>query len=264
VLVRVVMLRDKGRRRSPEELRQCGALEGWITVGREPARRLPLGQWRYSALLLPQPGAVDPLAELHGIQLIRWEQRGLVLRGVEEHWRRRERTDYPKAWWITPLGGDRGWQRAVHNASPSSAFSSRSDPCATATRPRAATIRSSTSSAARWPTCHPSRCGAPASSDRSACDGDVHPARWWECRRACGRPVGNDSTGRARARRARAGQAPADDEQRNNARSETMAQLPTFRDAHRSQRNTCPPSAALRHCSIADITLSWPKLRWPC
>src|SRR5438477_118508 len=28
-----------------------------------------------------------------------------------------------------------------------------------------------------------------------------------------------------------------------------------------SQRKTCPPSAAVRHCSMADMTLSWPRLR---
>src|SRR5512137_2031740 len=30
-----------------------------------------------------------------------------------------------------------------------------------------------------------------------------------------------------------------------------------------SQRATCPPSAAVRQFSIADITLSWPRLTWP-
>src|SRR6516162_7505410 len=30
-----------------------------------------------------------------------------------------------------------------------------------------------------------------------------------------------------------------------------------------SQRSTCPPSAAERHCSIADITWSWPRLTCP-
>src|SRR3954468_20838553 len=30
-----------------------------------------------------------------------------------------------------------------------------------------------------------------------------------------------------------------------------------------SQASTCPPSAAVRHCSIADITLSWARLRCP-
>ena len=33
--------------------------------------------------------------------------------------------------------------------------------------------------------------------------------------------------------------------------------------AHFSQRATCPPSAAVRQRSIADITFSWPRLTWP-
>src|SRR6267154_6049986 len=33
--------------------------------------------------------------------------------------------------------------------------------------------------------------------------------------------------------------------------------------SHFSQRTTCPPSAAVRQRSIADITLSWPRLTWP-
>src|SRR6266704_5187813 len=33
--------------------------------------------------------------------------------------------------------------------------------------------------------------------------------------------------------------------------------------AHSSQRATWPPSAAVRQLSIADITLSWPRLTWP-
>src|SRR5271155_4043257 len=33
--------------------------------------------------------------------------------------------------------------------------------------------------------------------------------------------------------------------------------------AHFSQRATWPPSAAVRQFSIADITLSWPRLTWP-
>ena len=32
---------------------------------------------------------------------------------------------------------------------------------------------------------------------------------------------------------------------------------------HFSQRSTCPPSAAVRQRSIADMTLSWPRLTWP-
>src|SRR5882724_3029443 len=33
--------------------------------------------------------------------------------------------------------------------------------------------------------------------------------------------------------------------------------------AHFSQRATCPPRAAVRQLSMADITLSWPRLTWP-
>ena len=33
--------------------------------------------------------------------------------------------------------------------------------------------------------------------------------------------------------------------------------------AQASQRSTCPPNAAVRQRSIADITLSWPRLIWP-
>src|SRR5271156_893259 len=33
--------------------------------------------------------------------------------------------------------------------------------------------------------------------------------------------------------------------------------------AQSSQRATCPPSVAVRQFSIADITLSWPRLTWP-
>src|SRR5580704_18981751 len=33
--------------------------------------------------------------------------------------------------------------------------------------------------------------------------------------------------------------------------------------AQSSQRATCPPSAAVRQLSIADITFNWPRLTWP-
>src|ERR1700748_135007 len=33
--------------------------------------------------------------------------------------------------------------------------------------------------------------------------------------------------------------------------------------AHASQRSTCPPRAAVRQLSMADMTLSWPRLTWP-
>src|SRR5215469_16262000 len=35
------------------------------------------------------------------------------------------------------------------------------------------------------------------------------------------------------------------------------------RCAQASQRSTCPPKAAVRQRSIADMTFSWPRLTWP-
>src|SRR5271169_3327294 len=35
------------------------------------------------------------------------------------------------------------------------------------------------------------------------------------------------------------------------------------RCAQATQRSTCPPNAAVRQRSIADMTLSWPRLTWP-
>ena len=32
---------------------------------------------------------------------------------------------------------------------------------------------------------------------------------------------------------------------------------------HSSQRATCPPRAAVRQLSMADMTFSWPRLTWP-
>jgi hypothetical protein len=32
---------------------------------------------------------------------------------------------------------------------------------------------------------------------------------------------------------------------------------------HFSHRATCPPRAAVRQLSIADITFNWPRLTWP-
>jgi hypothetical protein len=32
---------------------------------------------------------------------------------------------------------------------------------------------------------------------------------------------------------------------------------------HFSQRATCPPRAAVRQLSMADITFTWPRLTWP-
>jgi len=101
MFVRVVLLRERGRRLSAEEVRAAQPLQGCITVCKEPARRLPLGQWQRVAMLMPHADAVEPLAELYRMRLHHWGRRGLVLSGVEEVWNyRRSASEYRQAWWV--------------------------------------------------------------------------------------------------------------------------------------------------------------------
>ena len=97
--VRVVFLRHEGARLSAEEVRQQGGVVGTIRLHREPGGRL--GEWRCLATLT----VFDrPALELHGAQLVRWDDRGLVLAGEEQLWKRRECARYRQAWWCRPLG----------------------------------------------------------------------------------------------------------------------------------------------------------------
>ncbi|HET9643598.1 MAG TPA: hypothetical protein VFP68_09635 [Burkholderiaceae bacterium] len=57
------------------------------------------------AMLLPYPDSPSPIAALHAMELVQWDLRGLVLRGLEELWQRKQRTDYRQAWWVVPLVG---------------------------------------------------------------------------------------------------------------------------------------------------------------
>ena len=41
-----------------------------------------------------------PLAELYSCEVAKWDRRGLILYGIEETWRRKERIDHPQAWWV--------------------------------------------------------------------------------------------------------------------------------------------------------------------
>lgn len=74
---------------------------GLLHIGNEVARRLPrANELRRGAMLLPSQAAVDPIVQLHSCILHKANFRGLVLVGVEEFWNRKNRTDYPQAWWL--------------------------------------------------------------------------------------------------------------------------------------------------------------------
>lgn len=94
-----------GRRLFPEEVRAQQPIEGYIKISREPSGSLPLGRWKRVAMLMPYPGSALPLAELHAIELVVWDSRGLVLSGVEENWHRKQRRDCRQSWWVRPIDG---------------------------------------------------------------------------------------------------------------------------------------------------------------
>jgi hypothetical protein len=97
--VRVVFLWHEGARLSAEEVRQQAGLVGTIRLHREPGGCL--GEWKRLAILTVPS---RPALELHGAQLVRWDERGLVLAGEEQVWKRRECFRHRQAWWCRPLG----------------------------------------------------------------------------------------------------------------------------------------------------------------
>lgn len=89
-----MLLRDEGRRLSREEALVRPVLRGTIRVTREPGGRL--GQWARVAYL-EAPGSEGLI--LHNVQLVSWNDRGLVITGVERSWRRRDRQEFRQSWW---------------------------------------------------------------------------------------------------------------------------------------------------------------------
>jgi hypothetical protein len=102
MLVKALCLRNLGRRLSAEELRAAKPLTGNLRVEPELTR----GQLPNSArmaLLLPVGKGVDPLVQLHGMRLLKIDDRGLLIAGIEERWERKKRIDYRQALWCWPV-----------------------------------------------------------------------------------------------------------------------------------------------------------------
>jgi len=94
MLVQVVMLRHEGRKLTAEEVRSAPVHTGRIRVAREPGGKL--GSWARAASL---DVGQEQLVSLHHVQLTRWDARGIVLVGVEQHWSRRRSETNPQSWW---------------------------------------------------------------------------------------------------------------------------------------------------------------------
>jgi hypothetical protein len=103
MLVRMLKLRHLGQRLSLEALRSAKPDLGYLYVIEEVARRYPGKRDIRMAMLKSSPHACEGVENLHGVRLVKIDQRGLVLAGVEEHWHRKQRTDYRQAWWCWPV-----------------------------------------------------------------------------------------------------------------------------------------------------------------
>ena len=90
--VRVFLLRREGHRLPLDEVRASAPHAGYLRVSREPGGRV--GQWLRGAALYRQAEAVDPLLQLHRVELHSWDYRGVVLAGYESFWDRKRQTKY--------------------------------------------------------------------------------------------------------------------------------------------------------------------------
>jgi hypothetical protein len=107
MLVKVILLRHEGVSLAADSVQQQTGVVGTIRLRREPGGRV--GEWRRQAILsLPHGQAL----ELHAAQLVRWDERGLVLAGEEQQWHRRECKRYRQAWWCRPVDAAGGRERA--------------------------------------------------------------------------------------------------------------------------------------------------------
>lgn len=96
--VLVYRLRQSGEALSRSDIRRQGAARGEIRVCQAPAGRL--GQWMRKAHLLTGSG-LDVLPPLHEVVLTRWDSRGALLSGWEEHTYRKMVQRHRQTWFIT-------------------------------------------------------------------------------------------------------------------------------------------------------------------
>lgn len=100
------------------DVRVSAPHRGFISVTREPGGRL--GEWARTALLFRSATRDDVLLQLHRLQLQHWDSRGLVIAGIERHWRRKECTEFWQSWFVVfpEQSAARSAPRAYAAASP--------------------------------------------------------------------------------------------------------------------------------------------------
>lgn len=103
MLVRALLLRHRGVRVAPEQLRCREPMTGRLQLhsSRYEGRD---GRGRQVCLVMPPDvGSCTPLVELFSARLLRIEARGLLIGGQEEFWDRKRKTEFPQVLWAWPV-----------------------------------------------------------------------------------------------------------------------------------------------------------------
>jgi len=96
MLVKALRLRYLGHKLPKDVLRQAVPIVGELRYEDQAH-----GHSSMVCLLMPLDGRAEALVQLFKCR-IRIEKRGLLIRGVESVWQRRQRVDYPQAPWAWP------------------------------------------------------------------------------------------------------------------------------------------------------------------
>jgi hypothetical protein len=102
MLVQALLLRDQGRPLPAAELRAMPPLVGWLRFEPDVAGRLR-GRGAQRCVLMPLQLGVDPLVQLFSARVRTIERRGIVIQGIEETRRRKQRIDFRQAMWCWPV-----------------------------------------------------------------------------------------------------------------------------------------------------------------
>lgn len=97
MLVKALRLRYMGHKLPKDVLRQAVPLMGELRYDDQPH-----GQSSMVCLLMPVTRSTDPLVQLFSCRM-RIERRGLLIRGTEHVWQRRQRESHPQALWAWPI-----------------------------------------------------------------------------------------------------------------------------------------------------------------
>ncbi|ALV07313.1 hypothetical protein [Roseateles depolymerans] len=105
MLVRALCLRRQGVKLTPEELRAATPLVGTLILDKSTYKGRD-GRGNQVCLLMPTGNSTVPHVELFSARLIRIEQRGILIGGEEDIWKRKKRTTYPQVLWAWPFSPD--------------------------------------------------------------------------------------------------------------------------------------------------------------